>query len=93
MDLDNKFFFALKEPSNQVTKKLKLFWDRGERNAWKILNPWAMESLVPMESGGTMLIHQILKKGGSKQAYPILQLRYPAQLQTSYKVVNHIGVI
>jgi hypothetical protein len=24
MDLDNKFFFALKEPSNQVTKKLPL---------------------------------------------------------------------
>jgi hypothetical protein len=30
MDLDNKFFFALKEPSNQVTKKLKLFEIEGK---------------------------------------------------------------
>jgi hypothetical protein len=34
----------------------------------KILNPWAIEFFVLMESGGTMLLHQILKKGGSKQA-------------------------
>ena len=30
MDLDNKFFFALKEPSNQVTKKL-FFQREGEK--------------------------------------------------------------
>jgi hypothetical protein len=39
MDLDNKFFFALKEPSNQVTKKLPLE-RRREKEAnfvWNVL--------------------------------------------------------
>jgi hypothetical protein len=46
MDLDNKFFFALKEPSNQVTKKFA--FREKERKISKLLFGmcWAMESFL-----------------------------------------------
>ena len=46
MDLDNKFFFALKEPSNQVTKKLPLERRREKEANFFFGMCWAMESFL-----------------------------------------------
>jgi hypothetical protein len=46
MDLDNKLFFAFKEPSNQVTKNLKLLRE-GEKKKQTLFGMcWAMESFL-----------------------------------------------
>jgi hypothetical protein len=46
MDLDNKFFFALKEPSNQVTKKLPFREKERKRSKLLFGMCWAMESFL-----------------------------------------------
>ena len=49
----------------QVTKGCGIWWEREERNAWFSWKPWAMESPVSMESGGTMLIHHNFEDEGA----------------------------
>jgi len=51
MDLDNKFFFALKEPRNQVTKKLPFREKERKRSKLVFGKCWAMESFL-MDCGG-----------------------------------------